>query len=106
MLILFLLIDTYIARDVRSFIEKQEFALFSFNLFPAVQIPYINAPAEWMAAEQDIEELALLGLESSRTFINMYSLIFIIFTSILFHLAILAFPNFSWRIYRFLQQKI
>jgi len=106
MLILFLLIDTYIASDVRSFIIKQEFALFSFNFIPVIEIPYINYPAEWMEKAQEIEELELLGLESSRTFNNMYSLMCVILTSIVMHLLLRASPEFKWKWYKFLRLKM
>ena len=106
MLILFLLIDTYIARDVRSFIQNQEFSLFSFAFIPFVEIPYVNAPADWMEQEQEVEELELLGLESSRTFNNMYSLFGIFSTSILIHLCLKASPKLPWRWYRFLRVKL
>ena len=43
LLVLFLVIPTYIAKDVREFIEAQGFVLFTFDFIPLIEIPYLNA---------------------------------------------------------------
>ena len=97
LLILFLVIPTYIAKDVREFIEAQDIVLFNFDFIPAVEIPYLNALAEWMDAEQTVEELKNLGLESHRTFNNLFSLILILSCMWFVHMGIKLTPKATVR---------
>lgn len=93
LLILFLLVDTYIPVDVRGYIEGQDFALFNFDFIPAVDIPYINVPAEWMDFEQPDVNLAKVGVNSGSTFTNVFSLLLTIVILVAFHIVVKLSPK-------------
>jgi hypothetical protein len=87
MMILFLLIPTYISDDVRALIEDQDFVLFTFNFIPAVDIPYLNVLCEWFESDQTVQTLVNLGIESQRTFNNLFSLMLVFSGIALLHLG-------------------
>lgn len=70
LLILFTLFETEIHDDIRAYIEGQDFAMFNFNFLGLDEIPWFDIPTEWTDAEQPIEGLENIDLDSRSTIKN------------------------------------
>ena len=75
LLMLFLMIPTYIAKDVIVFLEANDFILFTFDFIPSTEMPFVKKICDWMDSEQTLEALENLGLGSKSTFVNLFSLL-------------------------------
>jgi cysteine-rich repeat protein len=93
LLIMFLMIDTYIAKDVRTVIEGQDFALFTFDFMPSAKIPYLKDAIDWMDLEQRKQQLKELGLGSERSMINLLPTFSVLILLVLIHCLVKLTPS-------------